>query len=133
MPRPLAASLLAALLALAGCVHVHEHEHHHGKRGGPPPWAPAHGYRHHHGGVDLVWDAHIGVYVVVGHRHAYFHDGWYFRRVGTRWERCKSWKQARWKVVEVDVVPVALVKYHAPRKAKHGKGRGHGPARHADD
>ena len=84
MHRPLAiATLLAGLLALAGCVHVHEHDHKHKheQKGGPPPWAPAHGYRHKHHGADLVFDAHIGVYVVVGHPHVYFHDGHYFRRV----------------------------------------------------
>ncbi len=136
MHRPLVATLLAGALALAGCVHVHEHDHGHKSKGGPPPWAPAHGYRHHHHGADLSYDVHLGVYVVVGHPHVYFHDGHYFRRVDARWERCGNWKKGNWKTVAVDVVPVRLAKHYKAKGPKHGnakgKGKGHGPAKHDD-
>jgi len=137
MHRPLVATLLASVLALAGCVHVHEHDHHYESRGGyggPPPHAPAHGYRHHHHDLDLRYDVMLGVYVVVGYPHVYFHDGLYFRRVGSNWESCRSWKKANWRTVEVEVVPVKLAKHYKGKGPKHGmsQGKGHGPAKHDD-
>jgi hypothetical protein len=132
MSRPLVATLFASLLALAGCIHVHEHDHHQARRG-PPPHAPAHGYRHHHHEVDLRYDVHLGVYVVIGHPHHFFHDGRYYRRAGSGWERCSSWKKAHWKRVEVVGVPVALAKHYQVKKHKVGKhGHGHGPAKHRE-
>jgi hypothetical protein len=66
----------------------------------------------------------------------YFHDGHYFRRVSSHWERCGDWKEGHWKTVEVDRVPSPLVKHYAKKKEKHGqgkaKGHGHGPAKHED-
>jgi len=134
MPRPLAASLLAGLIALAGCVNVHEHDHRQAKRHGPPPHAPAHGYRHHHRDVDLRYDVHLGVYVVIGHPHHFFHDGHYYRRVASRWERCGSWKKGDWMRVEVGVVPVTLASHYKVKGPKQGKAKGHGPgpAKHDD-
>jgi hypothetical protein len=138
MRRIAIATFAAGLLALTGCVHVHEQDHHHkAKKGGPPPWAPAHGYRHKHSGPDLTWDAHIGVYVVVGHPHVYFHDGHYFRRVRSHWERCGDWKKGKWKAVEVGKVPGPLVEHYAAKGPKPGKGKGKGrgkggPAKHWD-
>ncbi len=140
MHRALVATLLGCTLALAGCVHHHDHGHH-GKKahkahgGGPPPWAPAHGYRHKHAhGTDLHFDARLGVYLVVGHPHVFFHDGHYFRRAGSHWERCGDWRKARWKRVDAHVVPGGLVKHYEPKGPKHGKGhgkkKGHGPAKH---
>ena len=56
-------------------------------RHGPPPHAPAHGYRHKHkDGVDLVFDAPRGVYVVLGQTHCYWHGDQYYRQRGNRWE-----------------------------------------------
>ena len=39
-----------------GHKHEYEHEHGHGFTGGPPPWAPAHGYRRKHEGGDSYGD-----------------------------------------------------------------------------
>jgi len=41
--------------------HEHEHEHGHGFSGGPPPWAPAHGYRRHEGGGDAYASLPVNV------------------------------------------------------------------------
>jgi hypothetical protein len=119
--RAAVAMLLAGLVVFAGCVHAHETKE---ARRGPPPHAPAHGYRHQKGPVDLRWDAHLGVYVVIGHPHHFFHDGRYFRRAGNHWERCGSWKKAAWKRIDGAEVPGAL--------AKHYRGKGHGPAKRSD-
>ena len=52
------------------------------KGNGPPPHAPAHGYRHkHQHGVELVYSSELGVYVVVGFPNHYFSEGHYFRLI----------------------------------------------------
>ncbi|MEE9551944.1 MAG: hypothetical protein V3V89_02760, partial [Gammaproteobacteria bacterium] len=70
--------MLGAALTLSGCGVVKVHDDH--DRGyGPPPHAPAHGYRHKHHGHDLEFDSHLGVYVVVGLASVYFLDGLYYK------------------------------------------------------
>ena len=58
--------------------------------GGPPPHAPAHGYRRkqhiEQQDVELVFDSGLGVYVVVGFPGVYFHADHYFRYAGTSWQ-----------------------------------------------
>jgi hypothetical protein len=141
MHRPLVATLLGCALALAGCVHHHEHarnpgpQAHKTHKGGPPPWAPAHGYRHkHRDGADLRFDGQLGVYVVIGQPHLYFHSGHYFRLAGSHWERCGDWRKGHWKRVDTHSVPKGLVKQYKQKGPKHGKGhgkkKGHGPAKH---
>eukprot|EP01156_Anaeramoeba_ignava_P014906 Anaeramoba_ignava/a610878_11.p2 GENE.a610878_11~~a610878_11.p2 ORF type:complete len:139 (-),score=4.37 a610878_11:988-1404(-) len=47
---------------------------------GPPPHAPAHGYRHkHQDGRQLVFDTSIGAYVVIGLPDTYFNSNLYLR------------------------------------------------------
>jgi hypothetical protein len=72
-------------------------------KGGPPPHAPAHGYRKKHGkdNVVLKYDAGIAVYVVKGHRDCYFNDGVYFRLSGSTWETSAR-IDGPWKVAVVD-------------------------------
>lgn len=115
---------LGALLLLgpAACIH---HGHH---GAGPPPHAPAHGYRHHHDhhGVDLVWDAHLGVYAVVGFPSLYFWDGYYYRYHDGFWQTASrprgSFKPYRGHV------PPGLAKKHGRKhhgthkKFKRGRG-----------
>lgn len=69
---------LLGTAALWGCAY--------GPGYGPPPHAPAHGYRRkHRSGVELVYDAGLGAYVVVGYPGVYFHDGHYYRLHDGRW------------------------------------------------
>ena len=65
-----------------------DHREIHGRGGhGPPPHAPAHGYRrkqqqayHHQGGdAKLAFDSDLGVYVVLDLPHHYYFDGVYLR------------------------------------------------------
>lgn len=57
------------------------------KHTGPPPHAPAHGYRHKHpDGRELVYKSEIGVYVVVGYPDYYFHKDKYYRLNDGSWE-----------------------------------------------
>jgi hypothetical protein len=126
--RILVAAVLAGCLAM-GCFH-HDHRRHDGPhpgghaegpgRGyGPPPHAPAHGYRHPHGSRQLEYDARRGVYVVVGIPNLFWHAGHYHRRVGDRWQHSAEsggpWHDSSW-----DEVPPGL------RGKGKGRGRGRG-------
>ncbi len=100
----------------------------HAKKERPPPWAPAHGYRRKHHKHDLVFDAKIGVYVVVDLLGHYFYRDRFYKRVDGQW-----WTAARitsgWTVVGADGIPPGLrgTKLKGPKKhrgrsapAKHG-------------
>lgn len=119
------AGLAMLATAAAGCAYVHDYHHHDGKappahaqvyQPGPPPHAPAHGYRHkHHGGVELVFDAGLGVYVVVGHA-GHYHDG----------DRYYRWKDGGWSVsVRLDGGWSRVAAHDVPPglRAKHAKGK----------
>ena len=89
--------------------------------GGPPPHAPAHGYRHKHQNDDvvLVYDNRLDVYIVSGYKDCYYSAGQYFRFVGGSWEWSVS-VSTGWKVVaDYHEVPSSLC-------SKHGKGKSHG-------
>jgi hypothetical protein len=92
--------------------------------GGPPPHAPAHGYRRKHASarheVELVFDSGLGVYVVVGFPGVYFHADHYFRYFGTSWQ-VSIRPDAEWSVAVQDDVPPGL------RKQKQGKAKRGGP------
>lgn len=131
-----AAALCIGLLG--GCVHHHHHEAPapsvHARHGGPPPHAPAHGYRHKRNGdgVELVFDAGLGVYVVLGTRGTYWHGDRYLRWSGRRWSASHR-LDGEWVVVASDTVPTMLVRRVAGNREKsksHGKGAW--PAKRAD-
>jgi len=136
----LGAAVLGAALPLAGCIVHHHHdspapEAHPAPpphaRPGPPPHAPAHGYRKQHSrdGVELAYDAEVGVYVVLG-RDAVYWDG----------ERYLRWSSVGWQVtaridgvwvsVSADVVPTGLRARYASKPNTRPPGRG--PAKRAD-
>ena len=130
-------SILVALLAsvLPACVHHHHHAASpaaKAKKGGPPPWAPAQGYRHKHAqGVDLVFNAGFGVYVVVGYENHYFSREHFYRGSGSDWQM-STHIRGSWISIDVSRLPSGLAarsgKKHrghaAPPPAKQGKGRG---------
>lgn len=100
---------------------------------GPPPQAPAYGYRRKHpSGVQLSFDPDLGVYAVVGYPY-YFYDGLFY------WERDGAWFVKRdwgddWRPAGEHRIPHGLVeKFHGrPHGELHGfspgklRGRGHG-------
>jgi hypothetical protein len=129
---------VGALFGLSGCVSVH-HDHDRGRyerapayerSHGPPPHAPAHGYRQHRHGVDHVFDGRLGVYTVVGQPHTYWHDGGYWRHSQGYWERGARprgghWSRADWKHVPKQLRPrYAEQRDDADRDRKH-RSRGH--------
>jgi len=75
---------------------------------GPPPHAPAHGYRARHQNVDLVYDTGLGVYTVVGHRGCYYRDSRFYRRHDNAWEMSTSIK-GPWRTTTIASVPNGLV------------------------
>lgn len=111
-------SLALVGLMLAGCHHYHGPPPH---RHGPPPWAPAHGYRHKHraGGVDLVFDSGLGVYLVVGRPYHYFYRDHFYRYDRGVWYFAARF-DGPWRVAEGRAVPSGL------RKKARGWGRGKG-------
>lgn len=121
--------MAVGLLALlgTGCV-VHNH---YGEAGpvvvqapphehkGPPAHAPAHGYRRKHapGGVELVYDGDLDVYVVVGRSGVYWHGDRYF-----------CWRDGGWRVsAKVDGVWVSVASQEVPPRllAKYARAKPH--------
>ncbi len=85
---------------------------------GPPPHAPAHGYRAKTSdGIEIVYDSKLGVYVVVGLSSHYYYDGLYYRFNGGHWEASAKFHDS-WEVVAEYKVPPAL------RSGKKSKGKG---------
>jgi hypothetical protein len=77
-------------------------------RHGPPPHAPAHGYRHKTDqGVDIVFNSSLGLYVVVGAKDHYYYDGSYYRRLGDRWEVSLRY-DGSWKPISATALPTGL-------------------------
>ena len=82
---------------------------------GPPPWAPAQGYRRRHerayqsraDTVDLVFDSALGVYIVVGIPNYYYWDGVYLRLDAGRWYRA-PYLDARWAPCPAESLPGSL-------------------------
>ena len=97
---------------------------------GPPPHAPAHGYRRKHdthaGQVELVFDSGLGVYLVVGWPGHYWQDGHYYREVDGAWQ-VSARLDTGWSAAPAKRLPPGLAK-----KAARGKGhkRGPHPAKH---
>ncbi len=91
---------------------------------GPPPHAPAHGYRHKmRDDTALAYDADLGVYVVIGTSGVYYHSErqLYYRMKGSTWEASASLSDG-WRRVSDDALPGKL--------ASAQKGRGKGKAKH---
>jgi hypothetical protein len=77
---------------------------------GPPPHAPAHGYRHKHAdGVVLVYDAGMKVYLVTSASDRYYWKGNYYRRRGGQWQLSTS-LQGPWKVASKSKLPAGFKK-----------------------
>jgi hypothetical protein len=103
-------------------------------RPGPPPHAPAHGYRHTHRRsdgqrLDLVFDSGLGVYVVVGIPGRYYSDGYYLRLDGDQWYASADLDSGWERKGESDLPPGLQKKRQKAKKSgKHqkshpGKGR----------
>src|SRR5262249_38902522 len=112
------------------------------ERGGPPPHAPAYGYRRKQQvengpDLELQFDSGLGVYVVVGIPDLYFLDGRYFRFADSGWQ-ISVHHDSGWTIAAQNDVPSGLWKSKPgngkkipPGQAK--KGGGPWPAKHGDE
>lgn len=119
---------LACLVAAPGCSHTGL------SRGasaghGPPPHAPAHGYRSHaharDAGYELRFDGDLGVHVVVGLPDVYFHADRFYRLRDGDWELAVE-LGGPWSRVSKKSLPPGLARHPG---GHGGKGRG-GPKGH---
>lgn len=92
----------------------------HKPKHGPPPHAPAHGYRHKQQGVEIVYDSGRGVYVVVDFPLHFYFEGRYYRFHEPRWE-VGVHIDGPWESVSEKAIPPGL---RAKGKGK-GKSKGH--------
>lgn len=77
-------SILGFFIAtVPGCNYVAVRAHSPGY--GPPPHAPASGYRQMYNGYDLQYDSDLGAYVVLGITGVYYIDGRYYRHSNAGW------------------------------------------------
>ena len=113
---------LPLALPLGGCVVLDAHHDHPSYGGGPPPHAPAHGYRRNHQGRDLVFDSELGVYVVAGFANVWYLDGSYFRIRGDLWEMSVA-TRGPWRVAAVSAVPGRLYAKRHPHGAPPGQAK----------
>jgi len=105
------------------------YEGHGSRSAGPPPHAPAHGYRHKHErhGVELVYDRHVDAYAVVGYEDHYYHDGYYFRYRNGDWEvSVDIGDSGRWSGAGAYSVPRKLKREYSGSRGKGHEGRGKG-------
>ncbi len=108
-------------------VHAGKERHH-----GPPPHAPAHGYRHkhqHHGqDLEFVFDSSMGVYIVVGMPNRFYWNGYYLRIDGDQWYASVK-LDSDWEPRGDDSLPPGMKKHKNHPKAKHGKSKKSRPAK----
>lgn len=116
-------SLLLATIIVSGCVRSgsvsYGDDRHYD--GGPPPHAPAHGYRAKHRHHNMVYDSRLGAYVVLGYSDHYFQNDWYFRYRDGLWQINANLSDHDWRDVDYYRVPEGL------RNSKRGK---HSDKRH---
>lgn len=129
-----AALCFVVAIAASGCVHYHpaaSESSVHAK--GPPPHAPAYGYRHayYDAGVELAFDDGLGVYAVVGRPGHYWYSGRYVHWESGSW-RASVRLDGAWVVISDHEIPEKLaMKYaHKARKAHRKHHRHAVPAKH---
>ena len=100
------------------------HRREYKRKHGPPPHAPAHGYRHKHQGVELVYDSGHGVYVVIDLPNHYYFRGRYYRRGEIQWEAGVN-MDGPWEFVSEGALPKGLRAKEKGRGKAKGKSREH--------
>ena len=100
-------------------------------RHGPPPHAPAHGYRHKHSGSEIIYDSAWGVYAVVDLAGHYYYNDHYYRYHQSRWH-VGVHIDGPWKTVSHEALPAGIRGKHAAKgKTTQPPGRGRGRSRGA--
>lgn len=96
-----------------------EHKGEYSKKKGPPPHAPAHGYRYKHSdGVDLEFNPDRGIYIVVGYEDHYFHGEFFYRVIDGGWKKCNH-ISGPWVDAPTNTLPTGLPPLPPPPMPKH--------------
>jgi len=99
---------------------------------GPPPHAPAHGYRHkHQNGHELEYDSNAGAYIVLNVPETYFGNNLYIRLSAYGNWMVSTTLEGGWRVAVGNEVPYSLKEYKG--KKKSNKGKGHKKNKHGYD
>lgn len=86
------------------------------KKHGPPPHAPAHGYRHkHQDGHELEYDSKIGAYIVVNVPDTYFGNDLYLRMSSDGTWMVSATLEGGWRVALTSEIPPKM-RYHKHKK-----------------
>ena len=124
------AFVTAIIILLTGCVEsasVRYGDSGSHYKNGPPPHAPAHGYRHKHRSHDMSYDSGLGAYVVLGKNNYYFDNGLYFRYRNGDWQASIN-IDSGWHNAGKHIVPKKLWSYkesdrkHYEKREHPGKG-----------
>ncbi len=95
-----------------------------GRKNGPPPHAPAHGYRHKNAdGVTLEFDSGLGVYVALGFNDIFFTDDHYLRTHDGQWQVAFT-ANGPWREAAKGDVPEKLKTKKSNNKSNKGNGNG---------
>ena len=98
--------LVGAVMMISSCA-TYPDQRGAGYYDGPPPYSPEHGYRYRHQGHDIVYDANLGVYIVLGQQDYYYYDNNYYRRDGDRWYYSRDLNRD-WRDHRGDNLPAGL-------------------------
>ena len=100
-------TLAGAALLLSACVSTGATVGHTGAKG-PPPHAPAHGYRRkNRHGIEMTFDSHLGVYALLNYPMHFYLDGNYYRKSKNKWESSKDIHR-KWKSIKKQELPKGL-------------------------
>lgn len=97
------------------------------QRGGPPPHAPAHGYRHKQKNHQMRYDSALGVYVLLDLIDHYYFDDRYYRYRGGDWQYARELEGDRWRDADRRSIPEQLYRQYSHNAERPGRGRGNGP------
>jgi hypothetical protein len=85
------------------------------------PAHPSHGYVYAHGGIDMVFDSGLGLYIVTGYPDYYFFSGRYYRYHSPYWEY-SSRLNGPWKMERYESLPRGLRERGEYREPPPGRG-----------
>ena len=92
------------------------------KKKGPPPHAPAHGYRHkHHDGHDLEFDTGLGAYIVLNIPDTYYANDLYMKMSTDGKWMVSTTLGGGWRVAAGTEIPPKLWHHGYNEKSQKGK------------
>jgi len=118
----LGSMFISSALTMSGCAVYPAQPYGYGY--GPPPHAPAHGYRYKYHDHDLIYDANLGVYVVIGFTDYYFLDDYYYRHRYDGWYYTRDFDRD-WRPYRDNRLPPGLAKKYRDHDRDNDHDQGH--------